>query len=59
MNNSDLLKLFISRQSSIKEALLCIDNNVRGIAIVVDEDHKLEGTITDGDIRRTGNAFWV
>jgi len=30
----------------------CIDRNAKGIALVVDEDYHLLGTVTDGDIRR-------
>ena len=37
---------------SIKEALLVIDAGARRIALVVDENEKLIGTLTDGDIRR-------
>lgn len=31
--------------------MACIDSNVRGIALVVDAENRLLGTITDGDIR--------
>jgi len=52
--NSERIDLFlISPSASIKEAISCIDKNARGIALIVDENHKLVGTITDGDIRRT------
>jgi len=47
----DISSLFIGPGSSIREAMACIDSNLRGIALVVDRDHKLIGTITDGDIR--------
>jgi dTDP-glucose pyrophosphorylase len=30
----------------------CIDRNQRGIALIVDEERRLLGTVTDGDIRR-------
>lgn len=39
-------------QTSILEALKIIDNSSMQIALVVDENHKLLGTITDGDVRR-------
>ena len=52
MDTKKLQKLFISKDNSLKEAMQCIDKNVRGIAIVVDKNQCLEGTITDGDIRR-------
>ncbi len=38
--------------STIREALKIIDNGAMKIAIVIDENEKLLGTITDGDIRR-------
>lgn len=38
--------------STIKEALKIIDSGAMQIAIVVDENDKLIGTITDGDIRK-------
>jgi dTDP-glucose pyrophosphorylase len=47
----DISSLFIDLNSSIREAMVCIDSNVRGIALVVDEQRRLLGTITDGDIR--------
>src|SRR5260221_890562 len=48
----DITQLFISPETSINAALTCIDNNLRGIALVVDEQHHLLGTVVDGDIRR-------
>ncbi len=48
---ADISSLCIGLSSSIREAMACIDSNVRGIALVVDGDRKLLGTITDGDIR--------
>lgn len=50
MKNIDNLKLNIN--STIKEALQIIDNGALQIALVVDENNKLLGTLTDGDIRR-------
>ena len=38
--------------STIKEALHIINNGAMQIALVVDENEKLLGTLTDGDIRR-------
>lgn len=37
---------------SVVEAMQRIDENVSGIIILVDEDGRLSGTLTDGDIRR-------
>ena len=42
----------ISSDSSIRDALLCIDKSGAGICIVVDMDKHLLGIATDGDIRR-------
>lgn len=44
--------LLINKETSIIETLKKIDSNAKGIAIVVDNEKKLLGTITDGDIRR-------
>jgi len=38
--------------STIKEAMLAIDKGAMKIAVVVSEDEKLFGVVTDGDIRR-------
>ncbi|MGO4547466.1 nucleotidyltransferase family protein [Paenibacillus sp. 2TAB23] len=45
-------KLLISPHASILEALHIIDKGTVQIALVVDTDRRLIGTITDGDIRR-------
>lgn len=52
MNENKLQTLFISAAESIRDAMQCIDQGGIGIALVVDSDQKLIGTITDGDIRR-------
>lgn len=43
---------FIRPEQSIIEALRAINDTALQIALVVDEDQKLVGTVTDGDIRR-------
>jgi len=45
-------KIKLSTNATIKEALQIIDSGAIKIAIVVDENDKLLGTVTDGDIRR-------
>jgi len=45
-------KLLLKPTSTIKEALNIIDSGAMQIALVVDENEKLLGTLTDGDIRR-------
>jgi dTDP-glucose pyrophosphorylase/CBS domain-containing protein len=39
-------------EDSVRTAMACIDRNAKGIALVVDEETHLIGTITDGDVRR-------
>jgi len=48
----DIQKIKLKIDSTIREALKIIDAGAVKFAIVVDEDDKLLGTITDGDIRR-------
>lgn len=42
----------LTKTATIKEALKIIDSGAMQIAIVVDKEDKLIGTVTDGDIRR-------
>lgn len=44
--------VFITNDVSIRDAISCIDGSGCGIALVVDSEHRLIGTITDGDVRR-------
>ena len=48
----DIQKIKLHKDSTLKEALKIIDSGAMQIAIVVDDEDKLIGTITDGDIRR-------
>ena len=49
----DDLSLLLARPAdSIREVMACIDRNAKGIALVVDPERRLIGTVTDGDIRR-------
>ena len=48
----DIEKIKLTVDSTIKEALQIIDLGAVKFAIVVDEQDKLIGTLTDGDIRR-------
>ncbi len=50
MHSIENIKL--KTNATIKEALKIIDSGAIKIALVVDEEDKLLGTITDGDIRR-------
>jgi len=48
----DINKILLTSKVSIKEAMKTIDEGAMKIALVGDENKKLLGTITDGDIRR-------
>ncbi len=48
----DLDSFCIRESASIRDVISLIDRNRQGIALVVDDDRQLVGTITDGDIRR-------
>ena len=48
----DLSKFFVRPSHSLKIAMQLIDQGGAQIALVVDENQRLLGTITDGDIRR-------
>lgn len=48
----DITKLKITKDVSIKKALEVIECSTNKIAIVVSENQKVIGTVTDGDIRR-------
>lgn len=48
----DLNTLCVDAASTIRDAVACIEANHLGIALVVDGDRRLVGTITDGDVRR-------
>lgn len=50
MNNWE--SILVSPETSIIEAIRIIDDSTLQIALVVDENHKLIGTLTDGDVRR-------
>lgn len=48
----DWKRTLISEHTSIREAIKVIDEGALQIALVVDENLRLLGTITDGDVRR-------
>lgn len=48
----DIYDLFVKQTFTIQEALKVIDKGAKRIALVVDEDNTLLGTLCDGDIRR-------
>lgn len=52
MSNDKISIMFISTDSTIKNAMEVIEKGGRGIALVVDNDRRLLGIITDSDVRR-------
>lgn len=48
----ELAHLCVSPHASIREAIARIDRGAEGIALAVDFDKRLLGTVTDGDVRR-------
>ena len=48
----NISKIYLSVNSTIENALSVIDSGAVRIALVVDSDNKLLGTLSDGDIRR-------
>ncbi len=48
----DLSKFFVKLDVTIAEAINIIDKGAAQIALVVDAEYRLLGTLTDGDIRR-------
>lgn len=50
MKSIETIKL--KQNATIKEALKVIDNGSMQIALVVDDENRLLGTLTDGDVRR-------
>lgn len=49
---NELERVRVSPEHSVRKVMECIDQSARGIALVLDEQHHLIGTVTDGDIRR-------
>jgi dTDP-glucose pyrophosphorylase/CBS domain-containing protein len=48
----ELEPLLLLTGATVRGAMECIDRNQLGIALVVDAERRLLGTVTDGDIRR-------
>lgn len=48
----DWKKVVIAPEVSIREAIRTIDAGALQIALVVDAENRLQGTVTDGDVRR-------
>ena len=52
MNSEKLTKYIAKPNTLVVDAMQKIDVNAKGILFIVDDEQKLVGTITDGDIRR-------
>ncbi|MCP4268655.1 MAG: aminotransferase class I/II-fold pyridoxal phosphate-dependent enzyme [Candidatus Brocadiaceae bacterium] len=52
MNNNHLSDLIAMQDISIRKAMDLMDRNAKGILFVVDNEEKICGVVTDGDIRR-------
>ena len=48
----DVELLFLNKNATIRDALIQINIGLRGTVIVVDDEKKMIGILTDGDIRR-------
>jgi dTDP-glucose pyrophosphorylase/CBS domain-containing protein len=48
----DFSSLVVSEETTVRGVIACIDENGKGIAIVLDDEKHLIATVTDGDIRR-------
>lgn len=49
----DLIKITVKKDATIKETMRAIDQGAIKIALIEDENDKLFGIVSDGDIRRT------
>lgn len=45
-------RFLVGPEATVRSVMACIDSNTEGIALIVNDDRKLLGTVTDGDIRR-------
>lgn len=50
--HTNLTNFCVTRDSSIRDAIARMETNKLGFVLVVEEERRLAGTITDGDIRR-------
>lgn len=52
MDKAELVQLTIKENATIIESMKQLDETARGILFVVDDNNRLSGCLTDGDIRR-------
>jgi dTDP-glucose pyrophosphorylase/CBS domain-containing protein len=48
----DWRRILIHPNATVRDAVAAIERGTMGIALVIDEDGRLLGTVTDGDVRR-------
>ena len=49
---TDLSGMCLGLESTLRDTMVCINQNAKGIALIVDGSGRLLYTITDGDLRR-------
>lgn len=49
---SKVQELLVKETSSLRDAIAAIDKNAEGICYAVDDQQRLKGVLTDGDVRR-------
>jgi len=57
-----MIEIMVGPKATIRESMKILDKTARGCLLVVDDQEKLLGTLTDGDIRRAilaGNGFSI
>ena len=52
MDPNRFARLLLDPTATVRDAIACIDAGAIEIALVVDSERRLLGTITDGDVRR-------
>jgi dTDP-glucose pyrophosphorylase/CBS domain-containing protein len=53
MKDKDINQYCLKESAAIRECMEVIDRNKQGIALIIDDQGRLIGTVTDGDIRRS------
>ncbi len=48
----DAESMMLTAAAPVRAVMQALDRNRQGIVLVVDEDRRLIGTVTDGDVRR-------
>lgn len=48
----EIKDLVINKSSNLRTALQCLDASASGVLFIIDDDNRLLGVLTDGDVRR-------